>query len=162
MHINIKFLRIVTFFAILCTGISCQTTNQMGSVNENGDNYMVISMKKTPCYGSCPVYEIEIYSNLEVKYKGERFVDKTGAYNSRISTSQLEDLKTAFNDAGFFEMEDEYVSSVTDLPTTYVFFSDGKKSKKIKDYTGAPEALKLIESKIAELLETQKWVKSED
>ncbi len=160
--INMKFLRIVTLLLMLGPGISCQSTSKMGSVSDRVDNFLVISMKKTACYGSCPVYEIEIFSNLEVKYLGEKFVDKTGKYTARITQQHLDDLKSTFDEAAFFEMEDEYVSAVSDLPTTYVYYSDGKKFKKIKDYTGAPEELKSLERKISELLNTLKWSRVEN
>ena len=51
-------------------------------------------------------------------------------------------------------------AQVTDLPTTWVTFSDGTTKKSIKDYFGAPEALKNLEKMVEAIAEQDDgWVK---
>lgn len=76
----------------------------------------------------------------------------TGQYTGRLSRKELKQLRLAFEEAGFFSMEDEYVEPWTDLPTTWLYYSDGTRQKKIKDYSGAPEALKKLEEMVMEMV----------
>jgi hypothetical protein len=114
-------------------------------------------MKKTACYGTCPVYEIQIYSDLTVYLSGERHLDQIGNFKSTLTNEKFEYLKSQFRDIDFFELEDKYWEAYTDLPTTYVYFSDQEREKKIEDYVGAPQKLKNLEKEIAGLLDDLKW-----
>jgi hypothetical protein len=106
--------------------------------------------------GNCPVFRAEIYKNGFVVYEGKQFVNRIGMYTGKLSSGEMDRLERAFAEAEFFTFKDEYVQPWTDLPTTYIFFSDGKKNKRIKDYYGAPEALKKLEQLVIERIETAK------
>jgi len=114
---------------------------------------LVISIEATPCMGDCPVYRAEIYTNGLVVYEGKENVGKIGRYTGRLSRKELQKIRLAFEEAGFFSMQDEYVEPWTDLPTTWIHYSDGYRQKKIKDYSGAPEALKELEKRVLDLVE---------
>ena len=157
-----KILLKVTVIALL---ISCQTNKQMKSADSGSssqDKSLVISMKKTMCYGKCPVYEIEIYDDLTVLFSGEKNVDLIGVYTASIDDSIYDSLVKKFNDANFFTFQKEYKKAVSDLPTTYLFFSDGAKSMKVKDYYGAPDSLKALEKSVADLIPELEWSRSNE
>lgn len=156
MLINISSLKYVTLVLLIS---SCNSSKNVSGVNSGTENsYKVATLIKTACYGSCPVYEMTIYSNLVVEFSGERFVNNIGKFTSRIAQSDLQDLQDAFFQNEFFQLEDEYTSLVSDLPTTFVYYSDGKKSKTVKDYTGAPESLKELEKLLEGFVESLEWV----
>jgi len=136
---------------ILLIGIICSCASQRGLTEKD----IVISIEASPCMGDCPVYRAEIYSNGLVIYEGRENVDKLGRYTGRLSRKEFKQIRLAFNEAGFFSMQDEYVEPWTDLPTTWIHYSDGSRQKKIKDYSGAPEALKKLE----EVLDRVAWEK---
>ena len=160
MLVNMSFLKYVTLVFIIS---SCQSSKSISSVNSGDENsYKVASIKKTACYGSCPVYEMTIYSNLTVEFVGERFVDKIGKYTSRITQQNLQDIKESFSRNKFFDFEDEYSSFVSDLPTTFVYFSDGGKTKTVMDYTNAPEGLKNIEKLLEGFVDSLIWEEDQE
>lgn len=132
---------------------SCKTN----AVPEEED--LVISLRKTACFGSCPVYKLEIYDKGTVIYEGEKDVELKGKYRSEVSQKELENLIGEFEEKNFFQFEDEYTEHVTDLPTTYIYFQHNGKSKKIKDYYGAPEELKKLEKLVADLVDNLNWEK---
>ncbi len=134
------------FFLIPILLIS-SCASQKGLTEED----LVISIEATPCMGDCPVYRAEIYSNGLVIYEGREHVERIGLYTGRLSRKELKQIRLAFDEAGFFSMEDEYVEPWTDLPTVWVYYSDGTRQKKIKDYSGAPEVLKELEKKVLAL-----------
>ncbi len=149
---NMKPLFLIAF--ICCLFIGCNT-----SMKCSADNEIVFSMSKTRCYGKCPVYTIDIYSNGHVIYEGKSNVDKIGRFEKNITQTELSDLKKAFLDSKFFDFEDEYVSNATDLPTTYILFRNNGEEKKIKDYHRAPKELKALEKLLDDIANsTTDWI----
>ena len=106
---------------------------------------LVMSIKHTPCFGKCPDYELQIYSNGLVYYDGGRFSARLGKMHKKITKKEVKDLVEKFNNAKFFEFNDKYTAQVTDMPTTYISFYDHGKSKTITDYYDAPPALRHLE-----------------
>ncbi len=127
----------------------CSCASQKGLTEKD----LVISIEATSCMGDCPVYRAEIYTNGLVVYEGKENVGKIGRYTGRLSRKEFQKIRLAFEEAGFFSMQDEYVEPWTDLPTTWIHYSDGCRQKKIKDYSGAPEALKELEKRVLDLVE---------
>ena len=76
-----------------------------------------ITLRRTPCDGPCPVYELTILGTGEVTYLGEAHVAKAGAHSWRISGRRLERLAEAFERARYSRLEDRYTSrEFTDAP----------------------------------------------
>lgn len=122
----------------------------------------VFIIQQTACFGECPVYIMKIYKNGLVEYNGEMFVEKEGLYEKTISEQKVKELIAKFNDAAFFSFEDEYTTNITDLPTTFTTFNHDGKSKKIKNYHGAPDELKELESELRKIAESDDgWKKIE-
>jgi hypothetical protein len=114
-------------------------------------------MKKSSCYGPCPVYELKIYKNGYVKLTAEEHLDLQGEFYTKLPGSKVKALISKFKEAGFFEMESEYTSITKDLPTTWIYFSNEGRQKRIKDYDGAPESLRELEKELSSLIESEDW-----
>ncbi|MCK4750259.1 MAG: hypothetical protein KAT15_24550, partial [Bacteroidales bacterium] len=141
---------IVFVFAQL---ISCT-----GSRNFTGEN-ILIEMEKTPCYGQCPVYSIQIDQMGNGLFKGVENTELVGLYSFHLHDDELIHLKSMFEGIGFFTLEDRYFEYVSDLPTTYITYRSGGKEKKIMDYYGAPKELNNLEKQIETLVLTKKMKK---
>lgn len=102
---------------------------------------LIISLNKTACFGTCPVYKIKIYNNQSAIFEGVKFVEKEGSYNFKISKKEINTILKKAKKINFQKMEDEYTELITDLPTTYIMINN----KQIKDYYGAPKELKELE-----------------
>ncbi|MBT7896773.1 MAG: hypothetical protein HN564_07225 [Flavobacteriales bacterium] len=102
---------------------------------------LIISLNKTACFGTCPVYKIKIYNNQSAIFEGIKFVEKEGSYNFKISKKEINTILKKAKKINFQKMEDEYTELITDLPTTYIMINN----KQIKDYYGAPKELKELE-----------------
>lgn len=122
----------------------------------------IIIMKKTPCMGSCPEYELMIFGNRIVVIDAKQHLDIKGRYVSELSEERFEELINKFEESDFFAFEDEYTSNITDLPTTFVTFRTDGKEKKIMDYHGAPEELKALEKAVHELIVELEWEEIEE
>ncbi|MBE9509774.1 MAG: hypothetical protein IMY71_02765 [Bacteroidetes bacterium] len=118
---------------------------------------ILLSMKKTSCYGPCPVYELKLYKNGFAKLTAEEHLDLQGDFYTKLPGSKVKALVSKFNEAGFFEMEGQYTSITKDLPTTWIYFSNEGRQKRIKDYDGAPEILRDLEKELSSLIESENW-----
>jgi hypothetical protein len=92
-------------------------------------------------------------------YKGDSNVEKLGDYEKSIPDDELAKLADAFEKNKFFDMKDEYTSQITDVPSRYVSYSIGGKSKKIKDRYNAPAELKEIEKLLDAIADSDGWEK---
>jgi hypothetical protein len=121
-----------------------------------------ISLEKTECYGTCPVYSITIYGTGKVLYEGKRFVKKEGKYEKQLSQRQTSKIFNAFECASFFDFNSEYTAGISDLPTTYVTFQHRGFKKKITDYYGGPDELKKLEKMVEDIaMSDEGWSKIE-
>lgn len=122
----------------------------------------VIIMKKTPCMGPCPEYELMIFADRKVVIDARQHLDIKGRYISELPADRYEELINKFKESDFFAFEDEYTSNVTDLPTTFVTFRSEGREKSIMDYHGAPEELKELEKAVHKLIVELEWEKVEE
>ncbi len=133
--------------------ISCSGTSRIT------DEQIVIEMEKTACYGRCPVYTIKIDSQGTGLFVGVEHTEPLGLYSFRLKKSEIDELHSAFEEIGFFGLEDRYYDNISDLPTTYLTYRKEGREKKIMDYHGAPPELKQLESRIQELVFSKKMRK---
>jgi len=108
---------------------------------------LIISLQRTACFGTCPIYKIEISSDGSGIYTGTRFVENIGVTKFNLSETQLNLILTQAEAIGFTNMKEEYSEPISDLPTTFIQIKD----KRIRDYTGAPKTLKNLENLIDQL-----------
>ena len=127
-------------FSIL---LSCGLTNK----SNTSEIELIISLQRTACFGTCPIYKIEIFSDGSGIYTGTRFVENIGVTKFSLSETQLNLILTKAEAIGFTSMKEEYSEPISDLPTTFIQIKD----KKIRDYTGAPKTLKNLENLIDQL-----------
>lgn len=130
------------------------------SVQTTSDDVPVIFMSKTACLGTCPDYDISIFSNGAVLLNARQFVEMEGAFKAKMSKEALNDLIAEFTSGSFDSFKTEYKSNRTDLPTTKLTFNHEGEKKTITDYDGAPEELKSLEAKVHSLIESLNWKKA--
>jgi len=122
-----------------------------------------IGLKKDPCFGFCPVYTFKVDGKGNATFQGDRNVSKEGSWERTLTPEETNALFSAFEKSNFEAFEDEYTDQVTDLPTTWVTFVLGPINKTIKDYYGAPEALRELEKLVEAVAESDEgWVKTSE
>jgi membrane dipeptidase len=107
-----------------------------------------ITIERSECYGMCPSYKVTMREDGTVTYVGRNFVRVTGTHTWKIDPAAVAALAAEMQQAGYFDLQDEYVARVTDNPTTYTSLAVGGRTKKIKDYVAGPPKLKELEAKI--------------
>src|SRR3954470_3094601 len=122
----------------------------------------VIRLQRTSCFGTCPAYAVTIDATGSVTYEGERNVRVVGQETAGIAPASIARLLQVADRVQFFALRDAYDGDITDLPTTYVSITAGGRTKKVKDYYGAPPGLKELEDAIDAAARTKRWIFLED
>jgi hypothetical protein len=125
------------------------------------DRQVALTLERSACFGSCPIYTVTIYTDGTVEYNGERFVDVEGEQTGEIDPATVEQLVAGFEAAGYFDWEDEYTDmQVTDMPTFITSVTRDGETKQITHYGGdenAPLLLSYLENWIDFAANTAQW-----
>ncbi len=120
---------------------------------------VVITMRRSACFGTCPVYTVAIYGSGKVEFRGENYVAEKGVHIDSIPQEEVNRLVHALHSQGFFSMQDRYDNRhITDLPATITAFESGTVKKSVYDYHGAPEQLHELERLIDKTANTERWI----
>jgi len=126
-----------------------------------------ITLERTTCFGTCPVYQLTIHRSGKVEYEGKAHVWEEGRRTSRISGKNFEKLAKKIDEINFFDLKDRYDGknpdgsgvTVTDLPTTKTSVTRGNRTKTVENYFRGPKELKELEDLIDELTKSAEWVR---
>jgi len=133
----------------------------------NAQEDPVVTLRRTNCFGRCPVYSVEIFEDGLVKYTGVQFVQVIGARRGVIPREAVEDLVADFLRVDYFSLSDSYETYtdpegkswvISDLPTTYTSLRIGNRRKSVKDYAFAPDGLRNIEWEVDRITDTHRWI----
>ena len=148
-------LSLVTVFTFGCAGGSVITYSELDDV--------VITLERTPCFGTCPVYTLNIFGNGTVVYEGKDFTEVKGKVETTISQDKVEQLISEFEKADYFSLNNNYTKrTITDAETVITSITIDGKIKTIEHYRGdfsAPKKLTELEDRIDEIINSAQWIK---
>lgn len=148
--------------ALIIIFSSCKTNKNIPDATSQLDQKatLIISYSQTSGYSKdVPEYKMELFSNRQMYLTAIKNLDKNGKYLRTLSQKEYENVIKSFTDSDFFKFQNEYTSESLDLPTRYISFNFDKNEKTIKDYEGAPEALKELEYLMQSFLDRVGWEK---
>jgi hypothetical protein len=131
----------------------------------------VITLERTPCFGSCPNYKLEIFADGRVVYEGKDSVKRKGRVQGRIPKAAVQQLVREFNRINYMRLDDEYTSEGPNCPEYWTDSASAITSlnwkgrqKTIHHYYGCRGArvldqLTALENKIDKVANTKRWVK---
>lgn len=143
-------------------------------------DFMTITLQRTACLGSCPAYEVTIRGDGHVQFTTatapkdgveelhrrfaiSRGVLLPGTHEDRVDPAAVDALEAQFEQAGFWDLKDEYSLEATDGSTQTVTLVVGKRKKTVVDYMGTeagmPQAVRDLEAAIDRVAGTERWVK---
>ncbi|HEY0014223.1 MAG TPA: DUF6438 domain-containing protein [Allosphingosinicella sp.] len=121
-----------------------------------------IVLERTPCFGWCPAYRVEISGNGAVRLTTQPTGSRTnpnfrpilvpGEHVWRIPQADVEALVERFRAARFFGLDDRYAAQVSDAPDTTLVFASGRSSKSVLDrvgeLVGMPDAVTALQDAV--------------
>jgi hypothetical protein len=132
------------------------------SIPKTSASDLVITLERTPCFGTCPSYMVSLFGNGTFVYTGTRCVEVKGVKKGKISTTAVKKLVRAFETAHFTSMNDSYDEMmITDMPSAIVSFSQNGQKKQVYHYKGdmnAPAGLPFLENAIDAAVNTKKYI----
>lgn len=130
-----------------------------------------ITLERTACFGTCPMYKVTITSDGTVTFNGERFTKTAGVAKGKISPNDFRQLVAEFEKINYFSLPDAYAPGtpvcpqrITDMPSANTSIKLNGKMKSVAHYHGCGDAgalakLTALEKRIDEVASTQKWIK---
>ncbi len=179
-------MRIVSL-ALLACGLVLSSTDRLVPAGQQRapqallDPFNTLTLERTQCYGTCPMYRIVVHYDGLVEYTGTRFVKTHGTASSRLTSVQIRELVEAVNDVEYFSLEDAYgfegggcPTNVTDMPTVVTSVTTDERTKTIQHNLGCreesasglgavyPSVLAEFEAKIDGIVGTEQWIGTRD
>jgi len=105
-----------------------------------------------------PTYEVVIYSDGTVTYKGWSHVAVPGQKVTWIRVGQLEEIIATAEQLGFFQMEDPPKNIVDELPNKVITIAQDGRSHTVRIYTYSTAELSALEAKIDQVVNSAQWV----
>jgi len=134
---------------------ACKTTKPIEDLTESD---IKIKMSKGMCFGTCPVYTIEIYDGGYTKYFGKQHAEKLGTYDKQLSSEKYKALIKAFENSAFYSFQDLYETKVPDAPTVSISFTNKKmESKTVVGKLDRPQELKDLQVMIEDIASSDGW-----
>jgi hypothetical protein len=123
----------------------------------------------TGCYGTCPIYLVEVSKDGAVTFNGRAFVLKLGRASATLNKDSLLLLKELLDrmDTISGVLDRECIDGHTDDFEVLLSFHGRKAVRKLRDYQGCTKMkgddsdlkeLRLLEQKIETLLQLEKWI----
>ncbi len=101
------------------------------------------------CFGHCPVYGIDVYSDGRLVFDGKMFTKRKGKYMGQLSGEELAELIQRIGKTGFDTLSPIYPEEKTlyipDLPNKEITVQLAGNYHKVIDNHSAPEILKQFE-----------------
>ncbi|UPM53656.1 DUF6438 domain-containing protein [Gottfriedia acidiceleris] len=133
--------------------------------------FTTIFLSRTMCYGTCPVYDVEVKNDGTVKWNGQMYVARLGEEEFMITKNKIKKLEMLLEEFDYqsFSYPEPDVFA-TDHPTciTRVEFSDGY-VKEVDHYLGDMESnntehkhslhnLEMFERKLEKIIGLRKYI----
>ena len=64
------------------------------SIQIANDNYLLFSIEKGPCFGTCPEYKVEVFSNGDARLSGIRNVEHIGEFQTKLSAEFIKEINS--------------------------------------------------------------------
>ncbi|WP_310393534.1 DUF6438 domain-containing protein [Hymenobacter sp.] len=105
----------------------------------------VLTFERTPCFGFCPAYTMQVFADGRVAYEGRRAVPLMGQKEFRLPAGTVADMLRTAKEAHFEQFQDRYSRNTSDLPSTVVAVRqpDGQ-LKTVTVEEGAPENVQML------------------
>ncbi len=143
------------FFDSLCSIAQSRSYNK---IHSDSHGITEVQLRRSACYGRCPVYSVVIKSDGTFNYNGLEFVNKLGKHSGTVSKRKLNSLFQFINESKYNSFQDSYSVMVTDHSTVYTVVKTDNNEKTISNYANSgPIKLWAIEQLIDALILEGKW-----
>jgi hypothetical protein len=136
--------------------ISCHSGRNIG---KNPFSQTFLSIEKTPCYGTCPIYTMSIDGEGIALLRAGDFMDEAGFFYATLPADSVSSLFRHAKICNWDSYDSTYMNQYLDLPSTIVRFSTHAKDTVTVQYNtiNAPAELRLLGNRLELLQEQMDW-----
>lgn len=140
------------YFAALfmLISIACSNNKNISKATTSINERDSISLTRTGCFGTCPIYELSIKANGEVKYNGKAYVENIGSFEGNIKSTKT--LFQNISNLNWKSYPDKYPIDNVDFPQWQLTYNSSKLTKEVKCNSNAAEELKALALVLDELV----------
>ena len=138
----------------------CQTSPGVVKQQPLAPGEVVLSLQRTPCFGACPVYLVEVLGDGTLHFRGERHVKVTEPIALKLDAATVQKVIARVEGTPFASWPNFVKQTSSDAPTVVLTF----KGHTVRHYRGdldAPDELTKLEDDLDALLGTERWIKGE-
>lgn len=115
-------------------------------------------LRREGCYGTCPVYEVELRTGGTARYTGGDHAPRRGVFEGDVGLYGYALLCAAAEDMRIERLEPSYLAGWTDDETVVLEWERDGEAHRIKDYgRRAPPAFQAYRALFDELVEQIEW-----
>ena len=141
----------VFFFIFGCLlATACgNSISQNADANQNQPEAKIelsLSIKRSGCYGRCPIYDLTIEPDGKVIFEGKGWTATIGKAEDKLNAEQLKQLAVEIEKADFFSFDEDYgynskncPSLATDMPGVLLHIKLNGREKTVNHYHGCIE-----------------------
>ncbi|PYS08976.1 MAG: hypothetical protein DMG15_25285 [Acidobacteria bacterium] len=141
------------------------TSAGRGSVNnpspipaDVGHTQYAITLERTTCFGACPAYLLQIDPSGAVSFRQGPPANRREERTSTITVDQFHNLVAGFAAIHFFDLNDVYPETSSDLPTVHIGLTLEGKTKTITHSDVPPPGLEELERTIERTTNIHRWL----
>jgi len=163
-------MRIFFFTFILMSLLACKSKETIKSTDTQNavrsiqlDDF--ISLDRTGCFGSCPIYQLKVFRDGSVQYFGRKFVDNEGIFKAQLNKQQVNDLFAKIDALIWEDFPEQYPMDNVDFPQFKVEVKLGEMQKSIRGNTNADKDLLKLTQYLDDVFDTlslEKITENED
>lgn len=134
-----------------------------GAAAPHPQSNIEIELHRTACFGTCPIYTLQLYGNGTVVFNGKGHT-VLGVHVAHVAPSKVQNLAHALQRAGFFTLSwNKHCGKgyATDNPSAITTLRIGSRKRTINHYHGdmcAPGVLDGWEQRIDKVAGTSRWL----
>jgi len=151
---TMKSLLFISSIMMSLLAFSCKSKTSIPNLDKD---IVVFSLKNSACFGTCPVYKMEITNEGYATIKGTAHMDKIGVYGKQISANKLSELREKFAESNFQQFPDRYPSQIADLPTNTVGYHNGSAYREVAGKEERPEELMRLQFLLERIADSDGW-----
>jgi len=115
-------------------------------------------LKRTHCFGPCPVYNLEISADGKMKWEGIYSVPKEGAASKQLSKSEVRKIYEIIVNSEYYTMEPKYDESmISDLPSKIIKLTADGKQKEVVCRHKCPDSFGILFRKLESYIDSS-WM----
>jgi hypothetical protein len=138
------------------------TTKDVKSYEPKIPDDLFFGMYRSPCFGQCPVYNIDIKMSGEALLEGKKFFDYEGFHVTKFSEESMQRIMALAEQYGYFSFDNVYDAGVTDVPSTLTILRTDASVHWVYDRMNAPEDLRKFETEVETIIKDQMWHRRDD